>query len=425
MRKERIKEVILAQHSEQHKKEKRQSDLIERELFQKIKKDKSNLVVIISGMRRVGKSTLVYLLRKEKKEKDYFLDFDDEKLLNFSVKDFEKMEEVFLELYGEQDTFYFDEIQNIRGWERFVRRLHNEDKKVYITGSNASMLSRELGTHLTGRYLPFILFPFSFREFLNFKKVEPVHHNFTFLKTEKVKIKKAFEEYFKIGGFPEFLKLQDNYYLDMVYESVLYRDIITRYDLSREKPLKELVLFIASNLGKSVSYNSLLKTIGVKNPTTVKQYFDYLENSYLTFLLTKFDYSLKKQMMNHKKMYFIDQALSNRIGFRFSQDRGRFLENVVFLELRRMGKEIFYFQEGGECDFVLRRGKKIIEAIQVTDEMSNEKTRQREIDGLLEAMSKFKLQKGLILTSDEEDEIRINGRIIEILPIWKWLLKVK
>jgi len=422
MRKEQIKKIIVSQGLELKNRQKKNENIIEREIFSEIVQDKSSLVVIISGIRRSGKSVLMQSIRDIKKDSDYFLNFEDEKLLNFTVADFEKVEEVFLELFGDQNNFYFDEIQNIPSWERFIRRLHDEGKKVYITGSNASMLSRELGTRLTGRYLPFILYPFSFREFMRFNNIVPVYKHGILLKKEKVKVEKAFIAFMEQGGFPEYLQLKNSRYLSAIYEAILYRDIITRYDLNKEKPLKELTMFLASNIGKPISYNSLAKVIGVKNATTVKEYFGYLENSYLGFLLSKFEYSLKKQIVNPKKMYFIDQKLADIVGFRFSKDRGRFLENIVFIELKRQNADIFYFREKYECDFVIRKGRGVIGAIQVTD-VVHEDNRERELLGLIEAMKKFNLKKGLILTDNEEDEVKVGKKKIKIMPIWKWLLE--
>ena len=308
-----------------------------------------------------------------------------------------------------------------RHWERFVRRLHNEGKKVFITGSNASLLSHELGTHLTGRYLEWTLYPFSFTEFLEFNKIKIDKEKGLFLKKEKAIIKRNFENFSLYGGFAEYLETNNSKYLHMLYESVLYRDIVARYDIDKEKSVKELVLFCASNIGKKISFNSLTKTIGVKNASTVKNYFGYLENSFLLFLLPKYDFSLKKQIVANKKVYFIDNALAGAVGFRFSRDAGRFLENIVFLELKRQEKEIYYFEGKKECDFVVRSGLKITEALQVTD-ILNDENENREVGGLLEAMEKFDLKSGIILTKDQEKEIQRKGRIVKVMTIWKWLL---
>ena len=351
----------------------------------------------------------------------YYLNFDDDRLINFEVKDFQNLYESFHELYNEKTNFYFDEIQNVIAWERFVRRLHNQEEKVFVTGSNASMLSKELGTHLTGRYLQINLFPFSFKEYIKLKKFNISEQSF-YLTKERAKIKRCFKEYLFEGGLPEYLNTKNKDYLGLLYDNILYKDIIVRYNLNSEKPIKELVYLAMNSISKEISFNSLKNLIGVKNSTTVKDYFSYLENSYLIFLIPKFDYSLKKQIFSNKKVYCIDNALAVNLGFRISNDFGRLLENLVFIELKRRGEEIFYFQEKGECDFVLKKGVRIYQAIQVCYEF-NKTNRDREVNGLFEAMKKFKLKNGLILTLDSEEEIIINRKKVIVKPVWNWLLE--
>jgi len=379
-------------------------------------------ILVISGVRRCGKSTLLQQIRKQREEKDYYLNFDDDRLVNFSMNDFQTLYELFIELFGEQKTFYFDEIQNIFGWERFVRRLHDHGNKVFVTGSNATMLSRELGSHLTGRFIRYELYPFSFPEFLKFKgvKISKNNHN----SIERAKLKGAFNEYFSLGGFPIFLRIKEDDSLKYLFESILYKDIMVRNKLTNEKELLELVYFLASNVAKLSSYNSLAKVIGVKNASTVKNYLSFFQDSYLTFQINKYDYSLKKQIQNPKKTYFIDNALVKKLGFSFSENTGRLLENLVFIELKRRKKTIFYHRDKGECDFVIRDGFRITEAIQVCFAFENADTKNREISGLLEALESYSLERGTILTMDTEENLSINGKSIEIVPVWKWLTTV-
>ncbi|MCK5583408.1 MAG: ATP-binding protein [Elusimicrobiales bacterium] len=416
MEKTILKEIVMDQ-----KNKKMPVDFVRRDIELKVKKDKGDHIVIISGIRRCGKSTLLNSIRQEKKESDYFLDFDDERLIDFSVNDFQLLYEVFLELFGEQKVFYFDEIQNISGWERFIRRLHDNGNKVYITGSNASMLSRELGTHLTGRFIEICLYPFSFTEFLKFKKFE-YNHNLHLNTQEKIKLKRMFNEYLRLGGFPSYIKTEDNDYLKSLYESIIYRDIIVRYKLPQEKPLKEVVHYCASNIAKEISFNSMKDIAGIKSSTSIKEYFEYLENSFFVFLLNRFDYSLKKQIYFNKKVCFCDMAMANNIGFHFSEDFGRVLENIVFLQLQRQGKEIYFHKSKVECDFLVKEKNRIIMAIQVSRSLKNKETRDREIFGLIDAIKQYKLKSGLILTEDEEGDIKEGGYNIKIMPVWKWLL---
>ena len=417
MNREQLTEVIKDQMTMRWK-----ESYIPRNAFSRIDSLKTiSSVIIISGVRRCGKSTFLQQIRNSETKQDYYMNFDDERLINFSVEDFQKLYELFIEMYGEQQVFYFDEIQNIPGWERFVRRLHDQGNKLYITGSYASMLSRELGTHLTGRFVQIELYPFSFGEYLLNKKIS---HDIKFLGTkDKAVYKRNFNDYFVSGGIPEYIQSYERKYLKTMYESILYRDIVARYKITRDHELKELVYFCASNVSKEISYNSLKKIIGVNSQTTVKDYLSYLENAYLLFLLPRYDYSVKRQILAPKKIYIIDNALALQLGTRNSSDQGRLLENLVFIQLKRSEQEIYYYSGKRECDFVIKEGNRIIHAIQVTLSLENEETRQREINGLIEAMEAYGLATGLILTEDEEDEITVNTYKITILPVWKWLLQ--
>jgi predicted AAA+ superfamily ATPase len=379
-------------------------------------------VVVISGVRRCGKSTLLQAIRAKNKEQDYYLNFDDERLIHFKVEDFQLLLELFGERFGKQSTFYFDEIQNITGWERFVRRLHDYGNKVYITGSNASMLSKELGTHLTGRYQQVELYPFSFLEYLKLNKVEPSLMD-PFNTDHKALLKASFNDYFKLGGFPAFLKSKHAEYLKSLYESVLYRDVMVRNGITNEQEILELMFFVTSNTGKLISYNSLAKVIGVKNATTVKQYLGFLQDAYMLSLVPKYDVSVKKQLHNPKKVFGIDLGLMRQLSFQHSEDHGRLLENVVYLQLKRQAKKVYYHHNKSECDFVIKEKNSITQAIQVCWSLYDDKTKQREVKGVLDAMTTYQLKEGLILTEDENDRISVDDKIINIMPVWLWLLK--
>ncbi len=378
-------------------------------------------ILIISGIRRSGKSTIQRLLQRELAKSDFYLNFDDERLVRFKVDHFQMLLEVLIETFGEQSTYYFDEIQNIEGWERFIRRLYEQDKKIYITGSNAKLLSKELGTHLTGRYIQFEVFPLSFKEI--------VRHNNPDLLCKKAhstsdvgQILHLFSDYLVNGGVPEFVKFKKPEYLRDLFEGILYRDIIARYNINHEKPLREVVYSLASNIGKEFSYTKLSRAVGINSPNTISNYCSYLEQCYLFFFINRYSYSLKKQLQYNKKCYMIDPALIRTTGFRVSEDRGRLLENIVFLHLRQKTKEIYFHKEQKECDFIIREGNQIREAIQVTTHLSNEEVKKREINGLVEALRTYDLSEGLILTENEQDTIVHEGLKIKVLPIWKWLL---
>lgn len=382
---------------------------------------KGREVVVISGVRRCGKSTLLHQIRSSRDEKDFYLNFDDERLIHFKVEHFQVLHELFIELFGDQKSFYFDEIQNIEGWERFVRRLYDHGCKVYLTGSNARMLSRELGTHLTGRYIQLELYPFSFREFLAYRRIEPEEPELSST-AGRARIARLFKDYLVQGGFPLYLENKSELFLKSLYESILYRDVMVRNNLTHERELLELVYYLASNLAALSSNNALTKITGIKNATTIKNYIDFIQDSYLLFQVSKYDPSLNKQIQNPRKTYFIDNALVLKLGFSFSPQWGRLLENLVFLELMRRGLEIYYHRGSAECDFVVRRENRITEVIQSCYQFEEPGVAEREIRGITEAMDHYRLQHGTIITTDKEGQIEMPGKTIRIVLVWKWLL---
>jgi len=381
--------------------------------------------VVISGIRRCGKSTLLnQIINNFYKKGIYYLNFEDERLVDFGLDDFNNLYEAFLELRGEQKVFFFDEIQNVPKWEIFVRRMQDKGYKFFITGSNASLLSKELGTKLTGRCISIELYPFSFVEFLSFKGFKLPKNGLSYT-AERASLKKYFAEYLKHGGMPEYLKYRDPTLLKRAYEDILYRDIVARYDIKQVKALRELGLYLLSNIAGTFSYNNLKKILGVGSMNTIKSYADFLENSFLIFLVNRFSYSLKQQFIAHKKIYCIDNGLAESVAFQFSKNKGKFLENIVFLELKRKSLEIYYYKTSNnlEVDFLTKSGKKDIRLIQVTDNLDNEKTKQREVGSLVRAMDELKLNTALILTEDSEEKIRVQGKVITVKPIYKWLLE--
>lgn len=383
-------------------------------------------ILVLAGLRRSGKSVLLHRLRQMRPESDYYFNFEDERLLEFSVGDFQLLEMAFIERFGEQKSFYFDEIQNIPGWEMFVRRLYNFSNRIFITGSNANLFSEELGTRLTGRYLLLEVFPLSYREYVCHEL--PDIKEYPNISTTTIgKAKHCFRHYVEYGGIPEYIQHHKQEYLQGLYESILYRDIIIRYKIQHDLVLKKLIFYLASNCSKEVTYNSLRKSLELGSATTVSQYCSYLENSYLCFMLSRYSDSVKVQLQSPKKVYFIDHALARMLGFRLSEDAGRVLENIIFIELNRRGFEIYYHREKKECDFIIRRGCNTLAAIQVCQHFATEATKQREVEGLLEALQRFSLSEGYILTEDteavEEYVVADKRYTVRIQPIWKWLLE--
>jgi len=375
-------------------------------------------ILIISGLRRSGKSTLLKEINKYffSSETIYYFNFEDERLIEFTASDFNLLYETFIELMGKSRIFLFDEIQNVKNWELFVRRMNDKGFKFIITGSNSSMLSKELGTRLTGRYISIELFPFSFKEFLISKSVRVPE---VLLTEDRASIKKYFNEYLRYGGIPEYLIYKNDLILKTLYENILYKDIFARYGLNDEKALKELSFYLFSNYGNEISYNKLHKLLNV-SINTVKSYIGYLENSYLVFTIPRYDYSVKKQIYSRKKVYVIDTSLINLISFKFSRDYGKLLENLVFIELKRRNNDIYYHKDKHECDFIVLENGIISNAIQVTASLNGNK--EREYNGLHEALTRYDIDEGLILTADEEFEDTFKKKKIVGMPIWKWLL---
>lgn len=385
-------------------------------------------IIVLSGIRRCGKSVLLeHIRRTQNGENDYYFNFEDERLVNFQTDDFEVLHQTLISLYGVQTHFYFDEIQNIPSWELFVRRMYNKGYKIYITGSNANLFSEELGTRLTGRYISLDVYPISFAEFSQYSiPLEQVD----FSTKDIGQLKKQYHNYLEFGGIPAYVCYKDPEYLHALYESILYRDIIARYKIGNSEALKKLLFFLASNCGKEVTLSKLLGMINnngkiIKSNTTISDYCSYIENSFMCFFVKRYDDNLKAQQQAPRKVYFVDHALAKILGFRTSEDRGRTLENIVFIELKRRGYEIFYYSGAKECDFIVREGSYTQKVIQVCLELYDPLTKEREVSGLVEAMNKFSLSEGLVITENEEGSeiIERAGKKYHILikPIWKWL----
>ncbi|MDO9254752.1 MAG: ATP-binding protein [Bacteroidales bacterium] len=378
-----------------------------------------NRVLVVTGMRRVGKSTLVQQLMATVDTFCYF-NFEDEKLLDFTVDHFGELEETLIEVYGPAQYWFFDEIQNVKQFEIAIRRLQDSGKKIVLTGSNSSMLSMEFGSKLTGRYKQIELFPFSFSEYLRFRNVTFQEKDF-YLPESKVMLKTYFMQWMEDGGLPEFLKYNDQEYVRTLFDNILYRDIIVRYGIRRHREFRELVQLLVSNISLPVTFSSLQRSIGFSNSDTVKEYMSYLSNAYVFFEMRQYHDSLKKQLRHPRKVFVNDIAFHNLVGFSNSQNLGRKLENAVYLALRRKSAELYSFYEKGECDFILFDEQRKPMAIQVCYNLNSE-NEAREMDGLAVAMNFFNLSEGLILTLDQDFEIQKNGKSIPVIPVWKWLI---
>jgi len=416
MEKEKLRQVLYDQQEIFNEID----DLIERD-FSLDECMKGNEIVVITGIRRCGKSSLLRIISKKIKEKFIYINFDDIRLTDFNIENFEDIEEIVSEIYGiKSNVIYFlDEMQNVSSWERWVNNLYAKKIKVFVTGSNSSLLSSEISTFLTGRNKVVKLYPCSFKEFLLFKNIK-LDYKTT---DERRAVSQAFTEYFEKGGFPLVIKNDDINLSKQYFEDILNKDIIKRYNIKKMKELNDLILYLFSNVSKTYSYSTLKQVSNIKSLSMINNYIEYLKNAFIASTINKFNYSIKKQKVSSSKFYVLDNSFLKTVAFNFSENAGKRLENLIFIELIRRGFEVYYHAQKHECDFVIKGGLKITKAIQVCLTVDNPTTKQREVDGLLEALREYKLKEGLILTLDKEDEIISGDKKILFKPVWKWLLE--
>jgi predicted AAA+ superfamily ATPase len=337
----------------------------------------------------------------------FYINFDTPGLYTFELSDFGILDQV-IDGAGCKRLF-FDEIQVITGWELYVRQKLDEGFQVVVTGSNASLLSQELGTKLTGRHITKELYPFSFNEFVRFLQLPPD--------------RLALQQYLDNGGFPEYLRSRDEDILVALFDDILYRDIAVRYGIRDIKSFKWLLLYLVANVGNLVTATGLTKVLSIRSTSTVLDYFSFLEQSYLLGLMPRFSWSLRAQLVNPRKIYIIDNGLINAVSPSYTMDYGKKLENAVYWELRQQQKELHYFNESGyECDFVVTRKNKVESVIQVCWDLNAENS-AREERGLMDAMNFFKLNTGLIITQDKQDEIHRDGKQIHVVPAYRFFQK--
>ena len=380
----------------------------------------------ILGVRRSGKTTLIYLIIDKliqegvSPKKIFFLSFDD---INLSTMSFDEIDKAIVQIELEPEYLFLDEAQEKKWWEKWVKGIYDSRrfKQIFVSGSNVSLLSKDVGKLLTGRHITTVLFPFSFREFLisngwkNFDK--------DYLLAEKNKILHYLSIYLKYGGFPETMEKDEssvNRILSNTYNDIISRDIATRYSIERGK-IDLLAKYLFANITREYSYNNLAKNVGI-NIETVERYLEYLKESFLLFSLSVFSYKLKVQYKQNKKIYAIDTGLRNSISFRFAEDIGQLYENAVFLELKRRDKEIYYWKGKGEVDFLVREGLKVKELIQVCKDASGKKTKLREVSSLCSAAEEFKAKEAKVITEDYYGKEKINNVTIRFIPLWLWLL---
>jgi predicted AAA+ superfamily ATPase len=360
-----------------------------------------SFATIITGIRRCGKSTLLLQLLRKNYQEAIYLNFDDIRLSGFETSDFTRLHREIEK--REIKILFFDEIQIVEGWEKYINQLLREGYKVFITGSNASMLSVELGTHLTGRHLSMELFPFSYSEFIRFKELANGEN--------------AVIDYLKTGGIPEYVKTGISVVLNTLVDDILMRDIAVRHSVRDVTSLRQLTTFLITNIGNLVSANKLLGMFDIKSPATFLEYFSFLRDAYLLEFVPMFSHSLKVQARNPKKAYVMDMGLYTENSISTSDNMGRRLENLIFLHLRRKYKQIFYYKGKGECDFIAMEKNAVKKAIQVCMTINDENF-DREYNGLLDAMQNLGLKEGTIVTLNQSDTFEKDGMTIKMTPVY-------
>ncbi len=394
------------------------------------------------GVRRSGKSTFMFQLMKKLQDSGVapqnilYLNFFDDRLHSLQHDNLSVILEAYYSLYPEKKNAekvycFFDEIQVVPGWEPFVDRLMRMEKcEVYITGSSAQMLSREIATQMRGRALSWEMFPFSFREFLDYKGIES---DGPFSTKKRLTVQKAFEKYWETGGFPEVADLDRMLRIKThqeYFNAMLFRDLVERHDISHPKAVKDLAHWLVDNTGSLYSINNLtgyLKSLGHKAPKpAVSDYLEWFEDAYVLFTVRIFDASLARVNTNPKKIYCVDHALVTSISSGILVNSGHLLENLVFTALRRATPNIFYYKTkaGREVDFIAGRQVPSRMLVQVCESMADQQTRKRETTALAEAMTELKLPQGIIVTRNEEDQIQVDSGKIDVVPAWRFLLNM-
>lgn len=378
-----------------------------------------------TGLRRAGKSYYLYQIIQEKFSKEnyerlLFINFEDERLLELTHHDLQYILDAYFELFEWMPIIFLDEIQNVPHWQKFVRRLADEGRRIFVTGSNAEMLSHEIASTLGGRFINKEILPLSFREYLSFKELSVTSK--TKYSSERYKIIKEYEEYLHFGGFPELLQMNDKReFLSSVYQKLFYGDLIARYKVSNVVTLKLMVKKLAESVNNETSINrikNLIKSTGVSiGNNTLFDYLNYLESSFLIASITNFHNKFTEKETN-KKYYFLDNGI---LGLFLIDQPTKLLENQIYIELRRRGEHPYFLKRKTEVDFYIPEKGMLI---QVSYSIKNPETLEREVIGLRSAMKAFGITNSWIITYDETKELEVQEGIINVVPAWQWLLAI-
>lgn len=389
-------------------------------------------IISLLGPRRAGKTYILFSLIEKLKEtipsdRLVYVNFEDDRLFPLKLEDMDGLVKGYYEMYpGNKDYtvyFFFDEIQEVDQWEKFIRRIHDQENcRIFITGSSSRLLSRELATSLRGRTLPFEVFPLSFKEFLSFRNVS---YDLFSSKGQAVLVSEL-NKYMMQGGFPELIFLPEELHKEVINEYInlmLYRDLTERFSLKHPHLIKYLLKFLLTNMGRILSVNKIyhdLKSQGYAvGKNTVYDYISYLEEAFIIFSVDLFSPSIRRQTVNPSKIYGIDPAF--KYAMSMGEDKGQVFENTVFMELRRRKKHPFYLLEKQETDFYTEEGL----LINACMDISHPDTRKREIGSLLEAMDHTGLSESQLITRDQKEEIEISGKKIIVRPLWEFLLETE
>lgn len=382
----------------------------------------SSLAQVVIGVRRSGKSTLCTKFLLDNAVECAFVNFDDERLAALQTEDLNKLLEAIYIVYGDINAMFFDEIQNVESWPLFVNRLLRQRKRIFLTGSNSKLLSNELMTHLTGRHNKVELYPFSFAEFCRINAVDT-----TSITTKAIGLRQnALHRYLTTGGFPELQKEENpKNYIDGLFNAIIRNDIARRFKIRQEEVLRKMAAYLADNFAQEFSATSVSKMFGISNHTADK-YFGYLKEAFLFVGVKKFSYKAIERVRN-EKCYVVDVAMASERKDTFSlENLGWRLENVVCIELLRryhhQYAEVFYYKEKSfEVDFLVAKNGMVQELIQVSYQITSEKTRQREINGLVQGAKKFNCRKLTLITFNTEEVIEKDNETIHVVPATQWL----
>lgn len=388
----------------------------------------SNLIKVVLGPRRAGKSVFSLMLLKDRPF--MYFNFDDEVLSSAGgIATDELMKELHAAYGGDVKTILFDEIQNLPSWELFANRLHRIGYNLVLTGSNAQLLSKELATHLTGRHMPIEMLPFDFNEFLLAKKFK-IDAEYGSLPEQRGELLNLMENYLQSGGFPEVVvnNVDPKDYLDVLLDASLFKDVVKRHRVKFSTQIGNLAAHLINNFANLYTVRKLLKALNLRSATTIEKYINYLEEAYLIFSLRRYSPKSLERIKSPRKVYAVDNGFVSAKAIQHSPDKGKLMENLVFTELVKRGvkpnRELFYYKTRNdrEVDFVVKKGTEVTELIQVCYESINSDVEQRETKALFEASGELKVKKLIVLTWDEKREVKKDGNVIQFKPLWEWLL---